>query len=363
MDIDTTIPYSKEDKVFNLAHFFELSPDLLCIAGFDGYFKKINPAVSKTLGYTNSELLARPIDDFVYHDDRTITSTKRKTIIRDNPLLNFENRYVTKTGDIVWLSWTSMPIQSEKVVFAIAKNITHKKQLEADRNAMLGKLSTINNDLKQLTLSTSHDLRLPVSNLLSVFSMLDVTKIQDEETLEFIDMLKSSTENLKHTLNAYVDLLSQKNVLTPEKMTVDLQGCLDSVLSSLNALIVQSKAQITIDFSALPAVNFNRAYLESIFLNLVTNSIKYAMPEHVPVIHIYTEADTRSKRLIFADEGQGFDLDEVKGKIFGLNQKFHAHSDSQGIGLYLVHNYVTSMGGHIDVESRPGQGTRFTIRF
>lgn len=162
--------------VYNLERFFDLSPDLLCMASFDGYFKKINPIVSKTLGYTNEELLARPIDDFVYPADRDITSKKRDNIIKDNALFNFENRYVTKAGEIVWLSWTSMPIVSEQVVFAIAKNITHKKKLEDDRNALLSNLTRINNDLKQLTYTTSHDLRLPVSNLLSVFSLLTPRK-------------------------------------------------------------------------------------------------------------------------------------------------------------------------------------------
>src|ERR1700761_2387639 len=151
-------------ETFNLELFFELSPDLLCVAGFDGYFKKINPTVSKTLGYTNEELFSRPIDSFVHPDDRQQTHDKRENIKKDNALLNFENRYVTKTGEIVWLAWTSMPIKSDRVVFAIAKNITHKKKLEEERNALLTHLTKINGDLKQLTYSTSHDLRLPVSN-------------------------------------------------------------------------------------------------------------------------------------------------------------------------------------------------------
>src|ERR1700710_1012828 len=91
---------------FNLELFFELSPDLLCVAGYDGYFKKINPTVSKTLGYTDEELFARPIDSFVHPEDRVITSKKRGKIIEDNALLNFDNRYITKSGEIVWLSWT-----------------------------------------------------------------------------------------------------------------------------------------------------------------------------------------------------------------------------------------------------------------
>lgn len=115
---------------FNLERYIELSPDLICIAGYDGYFKKINPAVSKTLGYTNEELFARPIDDFIHPADKEATRLKRASIIKDNPLLSYENRYLTKNGEVVWLIWTSIPINSEKVVFAIAKDITSKKRLE-----------------------------------------------------------------------------------------------------------------------------------------------------------------------------------------------------------------------------------------
>lgn len=116
--------------LFNLERYIELSPDFICIAGYDGYFKKINPAVSKTLGYSNEELFARPIDDFIHPADKETTKLKRASIIKNNPLLSYENRYLTKNGDVIWLIWTSIPISSEKVVFAIAKDITSKKRLE-----------------------------------------------------------------------------------------------------------------------------------------------------------------------------------------------------------------------------------------
>lgn len=356
-------PCANSSGVFDLEYFFELSPDLLCVAGFDGYFKKINPTVSKTLGYSEEELFSRPIDSFVHIDDRSLTSKKREHIINDNPLLNFENRYITKSGEVVWLSWTSMPIPGENVVFAIAKNITHKKKQEQDRNLLLSNLTKINNDLKQLTYTTSHDLRAPVSNLLSVFGLLDTAKIQDEETLEFIEMLKASTESLKDTLNSYVDELTKKSVLRAYTEEVDMAGCLEAVLLSLSALIQHSKAKIDVDFSAFSKIRFNKIGLESVFLNLITNSIKYAKPDCQPSIFICSKTEDGINQLIFADEGQGFDMEKVKDHIFGLNQKFHQHNDSKGIGLYLVHNYITSAGGRIAVESRVNEGSTFTISF
>src|SRR5687768_3827552 len=167
---------------FKYDRFFELTPDLLCIAGYDGYFKKINPSVSNLLGYTMEELYARPINDFVHPDDKGITAKVREELTKCKPLYNFENRYLTKSGEIVWLSWTSLPVDSDQLIFAIAKNVTHKKRLEAERNAMLSNLTKINEDLRKLTYTTSHDLRSPVNNLLAVFNLIDTSKISDGET-------------------------------------------------------------------------------------------------------------------------------------------------------------------------------------
>ena len=351
------------DENFNIERFFDLSPDLLCIAGYDGYFKKINPAVSKLLGYTNEELLAKPIHEFIYHEDRDITARLRNNLLDDIPLLNFENRYVAKSGEIIWLHWTSMPISSDKVVFAIAKNITDKKKQEADRNLLLTNLTKLNDDLKQLAYMTSHDLRTPVGNLLSVFTLLDVSKIQDEETLEFIGILKTTTDSLKNTLNSYVDALIDKNRSNVNVEELDFNSCLSTVLESMRLIIKNSKAVITADFSKVKTVIFNKAYLESIFLNLITNSIKYAKPDSVPTISITAKKHARGTQLIFADKGMGLDLKKVKGKIFGFNQKFHENADSKGIGLYLVYNHITSLGGSISIKSKVNEGTKFTISF
>jgi PAS domain S-box-containing protein len=344
-------------------HFFELSADLLCIAGFDGFFVKINPSVSKLLGYTNEELFSKPISEFIHIDDRDYTAKVRKELLNNKPLLNFENRYITKSGDIVWLSWTSMPIAGEKLVYAVAKNITHSKQLEEQRNLLLSKITKINRDLKKLSYTSSHDLRSPVNNLLSIFSLLDVSKIEDPETLQFIEMLKSTSENLKQTLNDYVDILIHEDNVTTLIEELDLSESLNTVMNSISSLIQNSKVSFNINFSELEKVNFNKAYLESIFLNLITNSIKYAKPGCSPTISVYSKKTNEIDQLFFSDDGIGFDMELVKDKVFGLHQKFHNHIDSKGIGLYLINNHITGLGGKIEVESKINEGTKFTISF
>jgi len=352
---------SKTD--FNYELFFNLSPDLVCVAGFDGYFKKVNPAVSKLLGYTSEELYSKPINYFVFEEDKALTSKARSMINKSMPLTNFENRYVTKGGEIVWLAWTSQPIVDEQLVFAIAKNITQKKRLEKETHSLLKNISTVHQELKQFNLATSHDLRSPVNSLMSVFELLDSSKIDDQETLELVEILKLSAEKLKDTLNEYVDVLSERAGLQKNLEVVDARECLNNVLNSISSLITLSRAVITADFSEADKIMFNKVCLESVFMNLISNAVKYARPGVAPEISIRLKRNGGKKHLIVTDNGSGFDLGKVKGKVFGLNQTFHQNRDCKGVGLYLVHEHVTRFGGEITLESEVDKGSCFTISF
>ncbi|MEB2779050.1 PAS domain-containing sensor histidine kinase [Algoriphagus sp. C2-6-M1] len=341
--------------------FFEVTPDLICIAGFDGYFKKVNPAVKELLGYSYEELYANPISHFIYKEDKETTASVRKSLIKSVPLVDFENRYLTKSGEIVWLSWTSQPIDKAKVVFAIAKNITQKKELEADRNALLSNLTEINKDLRHIGHMTSHDLRSPVNNLLSIYELLDYSKITDKETLDLLDVFKLCCVDLREKLNVYSRELRDKQSLYIPFQEIELKKVTKKVTKSIGSLIKNADASIVDDFAEIPIITSNVTYLESIFLNLITNSIKYKKPEIAPIITISTKYIEDQIQLIFTDNGLGFDLDKFGDKIFGFKQTFHKHKDSSGIGLYLVYNHVQSIGGTIEVESKPGVGSTFRI--
>ncbi len=347
---------------FDYQRFFELSQDLLCIAGPDGYFKRVNPAVSALLGYSDEELYSRPIDAFVHPDDSAVTRSSRQSLAQAT-LRNFENRYLTKAGDVVWLAWTSHLIEDSGLVFAVAKNVTHRKRLEAERVALVEELTKVNSDLKALTLTTSHDLRSPLNNLLMVADLLDMDRIDDPETVELIEMLRRSADVLHVNLNTYVDALSGPADGLPPREVACISESLATVAGSISSLIASSGATLESDVSRLDHLAIHTTLLESIFLNLITNAIKYARPGVAPLIRIQSDQAGDVCRLVVSDNGLGLDLPNVRGRLFGLNQTFHAHADSKGVGLYLIHRHVTSVGGHISVESTVGEGTAFTITF
>ena len=114
------------------------------------------------------------------------------------------------------------------------------------------------------------------------------------------------------------------------------------------------------DFS----VRANRAYLYSIFLNLLSNAIKYRA-EHRPLRVTITATSaapaTQEKQITVADNGLGFDQERAGGDIFRLYKRFHPNHPGRGVGLYLVKAHVESLGGHIAVSSRVGEGTLFSI--
>lgn len=114
----------------DLVRFFELTPDLLCIAGVDGYFRRVNANFTKVLGYPPDELLARPFVEFVHPDDRANTVAETEKLARGLPVVQFRNRYRDVTGAYRWFEWAAQSIPEEKVVFAVARDITDRVELE-----------------------------------------------------------------------------------------------------------------------------------------------------------------------------------------------------------------------------------------
>jgi len=347
----------------SLEPFFGQSLDGLCISDYHGNFVKVNPTFQKLLGYSLKELYSTKIVEFMCPDDRDHTLEQRKKLVVDGALVNFENRYIRKSGELVWLNWTSFSLPEKKLIYSSARDITHRKKMEQDRISTIKRLSLSNEKLKQQNYSTSHDLRSPLNNLMSLVDLIDLETISKADTKEILELIKLSAMGLKHTFDSYLDSFKISELSGKRMELVHFDAILQKVQSSISNLITNSKTKFHVDFSGLEVVKFKSNYMESIFLNLITNSIKYAKPGTKPLISIRSQKKDGSKMLIYEDNGLGFDMEEVGHRIFKLNERFHKNKDSKGVGLYLVHNQLTDLGGSIAVESKVNEGTTFTITF
>ncbi|MBD2013429.1 PAS domain S-box protein [Microcoleus sp. FACHB-53] len=117
--------------------FFNLSMDMLSVSGTDAYFKRLNPAFEQVLGYTNEELRRQPFLDLVHPDDRAATLAEVEKLAEGHLTLDFENRYRCKDGSYRWVSWKAFPIVEENLIYAIARDVTERKQAEAERLQLL----------------------------------------------------------------------------------------------------------------------------------------------------------------------------------------------------------------------------------
>ena len=128
-------------------NFFNLSIDMLCVAGYDGYFKQLNPAWSQTLGFTNEELMARPYLAFVHPDDRAMTVHEAEKIASGSRTIHFRNRYECRDGGYRWLAWTASPSDSDELIYAVARDITQDveaaSRLEAANRAADARLALL----------------------------------------------------------------------------------------------------------------------------------------------------------------------------------------------------------------------------
>ncbi len=122
--------------------YFTLSPEMVILAGFDGYWKRVNPAVEAVLGYSEREALARPFMEFVHPDDRERTEQEARRVIGGATALSFENRIVCKDGSYKWIEWSVTPVPDEGVMYGVGRDITERRRSESEQTA-LRRLATL----------------------------------------------------------------------------------------------------------------------------------------------------------------------------------------------------------------------------
>lgn len=133
-----------------LEAFFAIALDMFCFLGFDGHFRRLNPAWERTLGFTREELMARPFIEFVHPDDRSRTLEQNASVRGGGRALGFENRYLRKDGSYRWFRWNAAPILVGKTIYGVARDVTEEKTAHAERERLVKELQAALAEVKTL---------------------------------------------------------------------------------------------------------------------------------------------------------------------------------------------------------------------
>ncbi|MGA7821419.1 MAG: response regulator [Candidatus Sulfotelmatobacter sp.] len=179
--------------------FIDLSIDMFCIAGFDGYFKNLNPAWQKTLGFTEQELKAKPYVEFIHPDDRSATASEASRLENSEVTFAFENRYLCKDGSYKWISWNAVSAPEKKVICAVARDITERRLADE-------KLRETEERHRKLFDNNPHP-----------------TWVYDRETLQFLAVNRATVEKYGYSREEFL-AMTIKDIRSPEYVPLLLES-------------------------------------------------------------------------------------------------------------------------------------------
>lgn len=263
----------------------------------------------------------------------------------------------SKSGKSYWLLISITPIfdpQGELSRFiAIEMDITKQKE-------MINQLLYHNSSLKQFSYIVSHNLRSNVANVMGLLSLLELDKIQDAESREYLKMMNTEIQHLDNTIRDLNEVLMLKNDVM-EKMSVFLwKDLMEEILVDFQLQIKEFDIQITIDLES-KTVKGIKSYLRSMLHNLINNAIKYRNPKKRLHISITTNYFFPYTLLEIADNGIGIDVEANKNYIFGMYKQINPEIEGKGIGLFITRAQIEAMGGSIEVEGQKGIGCLFRV--
>lgn len=317
---------------FNVDDFFEMSLDNVCVAGLDGYFKRLNPSWTRTLGWSLEELLARPSVEFVHPDDREMTLAGRARLRSGATMGPLTNRYLCKDGSFRWFEWRSVADTERGLVYAVARDVTEQKRAEqrlfeatelqeklqrqlifADRMASVGTLAAgvaheINNPLAFVTTNLSLALdELGTLGIPSPSTQLGELKEMLTDAQAGAERIRKIVRGLKTFSRAEEEQRSITDVIPLLELSIDM---------TFNE--IRHRARLVKDFRKIPRVEADEARLGQVFINLLINAAQ-ALPEGDTAAHeirLVTSTDMQGRAVIeVSDTGTGIPA-EVVERIF-----------------------------------------------
>jgi len=349
----------RAEEIFS--RFFSLSLDMFCIAGFDGYFKRLNPAWESVLGYTIEELTSRPFIDFVHPDDRAATIAETKKVAKGGRAISFQNRYRAKDGTYHWMLWNATPHEEQELIYATARDITERKKLREEAEAA-------NRAKSEFLARMSHEIRTPLNVLIGMGDLLERTPLNPDQH-KYIHVMQRAGTSLLTLINDILDLSKvEAGQIVLEQIDFDLPGLLDALVEIMSVRAKEKNIDLRYEIAPSTPTRLvgdpNR--LRQVLINLIGNALKFTEKGQV-LVRVQQDPD-ETLRFSVTDSGIGIPPDHLESIFEAFAQADVSISrkyGGTGLGLAISRRLVELMNGRIWASNNSGPGATFyfTARF
>jgi PAS domain S-box-containing protein len=329
--------------------FYSLSPDLLCIAGTDGYFKRVNPAFTTVLGYSDEELLSKPYLEFVHPDDHDATVHEADRNELGVATIRFENRYACKDGSVRWLSWRAVPAGER--IYATARDVTELKALATMKDEFIGLVS--------------HELRTPLTSIRGYLELVLEGEAGEltERQRTFLGVVDRNSERLLRLVGDLL-LLAQIDAgqFSLDTGSVELRELAGECVEAATPKSVELGVALHLTAADAVFVEADRVRLAQVFDNLVSNALKFSSRGDEVELRVGRREDRAVIEVV--DRGVGMSAAEQEQLFTRFFRSARASREAipgTGLGLVITRAIVEAHRGGIEVESAEGVGTTFRV--
>lgn len=291
--------------------------------------------------------------------NKKVLTNSLDRIIRGETV-NFEINFRQINSQGTWfnMKWAAVhDKESNSIGFIVTFiNITEGKLLEIERNRTTSDIIKRNKDLEQLTYIISHNLRAPVANIMGLVNLYNIDEVKNEDHYNLIKGIEFSVNRVDQIINDINQILEIKRV-SENLEKVYFREIVKEISEGITQFAEIDGGTYKLDFSEVDMIISLRGYIHSIFYNLISNSIKYRLPDRPLLIKIRSHKLSNKIKLTFEDNGRGIDLKRNEQDLFGLYQRFDKSVEGRGMGLFMVKTEVEALGGNISLASKLNSGT------
>ena len=343
----------------------ENSSDMIMLLNPDATFRYASSSVQRLMGYAPESLTGRNILELVHPDDLARVQSETALLMQGHPGLREYTVARVRHADGTWHFHEAVGtnLLDDPAVAAVVMNsrdITVRKQAEAEREKLITELETKNAELERFTYSVSHDLKSPLITIRGFLGFLEKDAIAgDAERLKSdIARITEATTKMHRLLDELLELSRVGRLINPPE-DVPFESIAGDAIEAVRGRIEKRGVQVEVA-DTMPIVSGDRTRLSEVVQNLVDNAVKFMGNQPNPRIEIGTRGtESGGKAILFVrDNGIGIEP-RYQEKVFGLFDKLDPRSEGTGVGLTLVKRIVEVHGGRIWVESQLGQGATF----